>query len=112
MDPASLYHFKTGATAKQTDIDLAENIQLTSYAMLMEKIHSTLYLKLDKGELKQAGIIESEQLEKLREDSQQRLEASITEIKALTPLPSWGNAQSCGYCEMSGLCRKQAWESA
>jgi len=108
----SIIDYKTGATAKQRDIDLAENIQLTSYAMLMDNIHNTLYLKLDKGEVKQAGIIEAEQLEKLKQDSLQRLEASITEIKAHTPLPSWGDAQSCNYCDMSGLCRKQAWESA
>ena len=111
-DQQSIIDYKTGATAKQQDIDLAENIQLTSYAMLMENIHSTLYLKLDKGEVKQAGIIESEQLEKLKQDSLQRLESSIYEMKAGTPLSSWGDAQSCSYCDMSGLCRKQAWESA
>ena len=108
----SIIDYKTGATAKQQDIDLAENIQLTSYAMLMENIHSTLYLKLDKGEVKQAGIIESEQLDKLKRDSLQRLEISISEIKSGTPLTSWGDEQSCNYCDMSGLCRKQTWESA
>jgi len=108
----SIVDYKTGATAQQRDIDLAENIQLTSYAMLMENIHSTLYLKLDKGEAKQTGIIESAQLEKLKQDSRQRLENSITEIKTGSPLTAWGDAQSCSYCDMSGLCRKQAWESA
>ena len=108
----SIIDYKTGATAKQQDIDLAENIQLTSYAMLMKNIHSSLYLKLDKGEVKQTGNIETEQLEKLKQDSLQRLESSIAEIKSYTPLPSWGDAKSCGYCDMSGLCRKQAWESA
>lgn len=108
----SIIDYKTGVTAKQQDIDLAENIQLTSYAMLMENIHSTLYLKLDKGEAKQTGIIESAQLKKLKQDSLQRLKTSIAEMKAHTPLTSWGDAQSCSYCDMSGLCRKQAWESA
>jgi len=111
-DLYSIIDYKTGATAKQQDIDLAENIQLTSYAMLMDNIHSTLYLKLDKGEVKQTGIIESEQLEKLKRDSLQRLETCISDIKAGAPLSSWGDEQSCSYCSMSGLCRKQAWESA
>jgi len=111
-DQHSIIDYKTGATAKQQDIDLAENIQLTSYAMLMENIHSTLYLKLDKGEVKQAGIIESEQLEKLKQDCLQRVETCISEIKSGSPLTSWGDEKSCSYCDMSGLCRKQVWESA
>ena len=111
-DQHSIIDYKTGTTAKQQDIDLAENIQLTSYAMLMENIHSTLYLKLDKGEVKQAGIIESEQLEKLKQDCLQRLETSISEIKSGNPLTSWGDEKSCSYCDMSGLCRKQTWESS
>jgi len=106
----SIIDYKTGATARQQDIDLAENIQLTSYAALMEDVIQVIYLKLDKGETKQAGILEDEDLVNLKQDVLNRLENAIKEIKASHPLPSWGDSQACEYCDMSGLCRKQMWE--
>jgi ATP-dependent helicase/nuclease subunit B len=33
----------------------------------------------------------------------------LDEITAGTPLPAWGDEDTCRYCEMDGLCRKQAW---
>ncbi len=106
----SIIDYKTGNTAKQKDIDLAENIQLTSYAALMEDVCNVIYLKLDKGETKQAGILEGEDLSNLKTDVLKRLETVIADIRTAQPLPSWGDSQACGYCDMSGLCRKQMWE--
>ncbi len=108
----SIIDYKTGGTAKQSDIDLAENIQLTSYAALMEDVCNVIYLKLDKGETRQAGILEGEDLSNLKVDVLQRLETVISEIRSSEPLPSWGDSQACSYCDMSGLCRKQMWEVA
>lgn len=106
----SIIDYKTGNTAKQSDIDLAENIQLTSYAALMEDVCNVVYLKLDKGETKQAGILEGEALTDLKSDVLKRLETVIADIRSSKPLPSWGDSQACSYCDMSGLCRKQMWE--
>jgi len=106
----SIIDYKTGNTAKQSDIDMAENIQLTSYAALMEDVCNVVYLKLDKGETKQSGVLEGDSLTDLKSDVLKRLETVITDIRASKPLPSWGDSQACGYCDMSGLCRKQMWE--
>ena len=108
----SIIDYKTGNSPKQSDIDLAENIQLTSYAALMEDVCNVIYLKLDKGETKQSGILEGEDLSNLKVDVLKRLETVISEIRSSEPLPSWGDSQACGYCDMSGLCRKQMWEVA
>ena len=108
----SIIDYKTGATAKQQDIDLAENIQLTSYATLLDNVQDTIYLKLDKGEVKQAGQVDAEQLETLKKDTLQRLASSVSDIKSSTVLTAWGDSQACNYCDMGGLCRKQAWESS
>ncbi|RDH84411.1 MAG: hypothetical protein DIZ80_02740 [endosymbiont of Galathealinum brachiosum] len=108
----SIIDYKTGGTAKQSDIDLAENIQLTSYAALMDDVCNVIYLKLDKGETKQAGALEGDALSDLKVDVLKRLETVISEIRESQPLPSWGDSQACGYCDMSGLCRKQMWEVA
>ncbi len=106
----SIIDYKTGATAKQSDIDLGENIQLTSYAALMEDVCNVIYLKLDKGVTKVSGILEGESLADLKTDVLQRLQMVISEINSSHALPSWGDSQACNYCDMSGLCRKQMWE--
>jgi len=106
----SIIDYKTGASARQQDIDSAENIQLTSYATLMEEVCNVIYLKLDKGEVKQTGLVEGETLQELKADIQQRLQTVISDIKSASPLTAWGDTQTCHYCEMSGVCRKQMWE--
>lgn len=106
----SIIDYKTGSTARQKDINLGENIQLTSYAALMEDVCNVIYLKLDKGETKISGTLEGDDLNTLKTNVLQRLETIISEIKSSHPLPSWGDTQACGYCDMSGLCRKQIWE--
>ena len=107
----SIIDYKTGNTAKQQDIELAENIQLTSYAMLLPGVDNTLYLKLDNGKVSVAGLLEQDQLQQLTEDTAQRLSSNIEQIRQGAALPSWGDASSCAYCDMDGLCRKQIWES-
>lgn len=106
----SIIDYKTGVSARQLDIDNAENIQLTSYASLLEDVCNVIYLKLDKGEVKQTGIIEGDALEDLKSDTLQRLQTVISEIRSSKPLPAWGDTQACSYCDMDGLCRKQMWE--
>ncbi len=107
----SIIDYKTGNTAKQQDIELAENIQLTSYAMLLPHVDNTLYLKLDNGKVAVTGLLEQNQLQQLAEDTSDRLSRNIEQIKQGAALPSWGDASSCAYCDMAGLCRKQIWES-
>ncbi|MEE4282633.1 MAG: PD-(D/E)XK nuclease family protein, partial [Pseudomonadales bacterium] len=108
----SIIDYKTGNTAKQQDIELAENIQLTSYAMLLPQVNNTLYLKLDNGKVSVAGSLEQDQLQQLTEDITQRLGNNIEQIRQGAALPAWGDAGSCAYCDMAGLCRKQIWESS
>lgn len=107
----SIIDYKTGNTAKQQDIELVENIQLTSYAMLLPGVDNTLYLKLDNGKVAVAGLLEQDQLQQLIDDVTQRLSNNIEQIRQGAALPSWGDASSCAYCDMAGLCRKQIWES-
>jgi len=108
----SIIDYKTGNTAKQQDIELAENIQLTSYAMLLPDVDNTLYLKLDNGKVSVAGLLEQDQLQQLTDDITQRLSNNIKQIRQGTALPAWGDASSCAYCDMAGLCRKQIWENS
>ncbi|VAW56146.1 hypothetical protein MNBD_GAMMA07-428 [hydrothermal vent metagenome] len=118
----AIIDYKTGNTAKQTDINLAENIQLTSYALLLENVSQVIYLKCDKGETKPAGILENDDLASLKTDILHRLKIITAALKPVnpsstesvntlpSPLPAWGDSKTCEYCDMGGLCRKQMWE--
>jgi ATP-dependent helicase/nuclease subunit B len=33
-------------------------------------------------------------------------------MEAGAALPAWGDTDTCRYCDMDGLCRKQAWQEA
>jgi len=111
----TIIDYKTGNAAKQADINSGENIQLTSYAALLNQVSRVIYLKLDKGETRISGSLEETELETLKCDILNRLEDIITKIlptaKSPAPLPSWGDINACQYCDMDGLCRKQMWES-
>ena len=106
----SIIDYKTGNCAKQSEIDLAENVQLSSYASLMEDVCNVIYLKLDKGTVEQKGILEGDDLDQLKADVTERLETLVSDIRSSSALPAWGDTQSCAYCDMGGLCRKQMWE--
>ncbi len=106
----AIIDYKTGNTAKQSDIDLAENIQLVTYAALLDDVSQAIYLKLDKGITRQSGILENNELLNIQSDTLERLKTVISAIKTDSPLTAWGDSQTCNYCDSSGLCRKQMWE--
>jgi len=75
--------YKTGGIPKQDDVDSGEEVQLPSYALLTTTLPARVeYLQVDDV---------------------------LAAIEAGAPLPAWGDAGTCRWCEMDGLCRQQAW---
>ncbi|MCW8956298.1 MAG: PD-(D/E)XK nuclease family protein [Gammaproteobacteria bacterium] len=105
-----LIDYKTGKTASQKDIEQGEDVQLLSYAALMEQVNKIAYLSLDNGVVKVPAKLEDEQLHELSDMSRQRLIEMNQQLKNGSALPAWGDEKTCGYCDMKGLCRKQVWE--
>lgn len=105
-----LIDYKTGKTATQKDIDQGEDVQLLSYAALMEQVNKIAYLSLDNGVVKVAAKLEAEQLHELSDRSTQRLIEINQQLQQGGALPAWGDEKACMYCDMKGLCRKQVWE--
>ena len=105
-----LFDYKTGKTASQKDIEQGEDVQLLSYAALMEQVNKIAYLSLDNGVVKVPAKLEDEQLHELSEMSRQRLIEINQQLKQGSALPAWGDEKTCAYCDMKGLCRKQVWE--
>ena len=66
------------------------------------------YLKVDQ-KVRTGATLEGEPLAKLAADVKLRLNSTLEAINSGSTLPAWGDAKTCQYCEMDGLCRKQAW---
>ena len=105
----SIIDYKTGAVASQHNINTGEDVQLSSYAMLMDNVQEVLYLSLDKG-VKTAAHLANESLESLKQLNLQRLQILIESLEQGAALKAQGDEKVCNYCDMSGLCRKQSWE--
>ncbi|MCW9013954.1 MAG: PD-(D/E)XK nuclease family protein [Gammaproteobacteria bacterium] len=107
----SVIDYKTGTPPAQKNVNQGEDVQLVSYAKLLNNVNEVAYLKLDRGEVKIAAHLEDQQLHELKQLSLQRLQQLISDIKQGHAVTSWGDDDSCSYCDMQGLCRKQIWGS-
>jgi ATP-dependent helicase/nuclease subunit B len=101
--------YKTGGIPKQDEVDTGEEVQLPSYALLTETLPQRVeYLQVD-NRISNSIRLEGAALAELAAAVEQRLVTVLGEIEAGAALPAWGDMKTCGNCEMSGLCRKQAW---
>lgn len=101
--------YKTGRSAKQSDVDSGEEVQLPSYALLTPTLPQQVeHLQLD-DKVKTGSMLKGEQLVEVATGVKVRLVTVLQQIGSGTALPAWGDARTCEYCDMDGLCRKQAW---
>ncbi|MGB5260800.1 MAG: PD-(D/E)XK nuclease family protein, partial [Gammaproteobacteria bacterium] len=106
--------YKTGAAPKQADVDSGEAVQLPSYALLEETAPAAVqYIQFGRfnhrNTVRTGSRLDGAALADLSQAVLDRLEIVLDEITTGTPLPAWGDEVTCSYCEMDGLCRKQAW---
>ena len=105
----AILDYKTGGAPKQEEVDSGEEVQLPSYALLTEILPARVeYLYVD-GKVRGGACLEGQELLTLAGAVRARLVEVLDAIEAGSPLPAWGDIQSCRYCEMDGLCRQQAW---
>ena len=108
-DGDAIIDYKTGNPPKQADVDSGEKVQLSSYALLTDTPPARVeYLKLD-GKVTSGARLEGEALAALGDAVRRRLIDVLNDIDHGTPLPAWGDSQTCKYCTMDGLCRRQSW---
>jgi ATP-dependent helicase/nuclease subunit B len=107
----AIVDYKTGYIPKQADIDAGEAVQLPFYTLLdPEPVARVEYLRLDGERVQAKGMLEGEQLQKLRDAIAARLASTQSAMGAGAPLPAWGDPDSCRHCPMDGVCRRAAWE--
>lgn len=105
--------YKTSTkTPSQVDVVTGEDIQLSSYALLLDKVKRVEYLKLDEsnGKVSSGAILEEDELIETTTQTQNRFVQLIQQIEQSTALISNGNDDICQFCRMSGLCRKDFWK--
>ncbi|MGD8559972.1 MAG: PD-(D/E)XK nuclease family protein [Gammaproteobacteria bacterium] len=123
----AIIDYKTGAIPAIDDITSGEAIQLPFYLLLLltatvddaisallNKASNIQALYVDVGgtnKVQAKSTVEADQLQELTEANKQRLLEIMAQMKQGKSLPAWGDEQTCQYCPMDGLCRKQTWEN-
>ncbi len=102
--------YKTGSVPHRDAIAGGEQTQLPFYALLMEEhVEQVLFLELKGQGLSDRHKLEGEALQSLCEAVRDRLLALIRALDGGAALPAWGDNQTCAYCSMEGLCRREMW---
>ena len=107
----AIIDYKTGKTARQEDIEMGENVQLSTYALLDSEATDISYLSVDSSyqKVESKSSLSGDNLNLNRDENRQRLTEIFSQIKNQTPMPAWGDIMVCRYCNFSGLCRRQEW---
>lgn len=106
----AIVDYKTGFTPRTADILTGEEIQLPFYALLSNKsISQVEYLRLATSDFGSKGLVQGEELQNLVAGCSQRLREIVSSLTQGTPLPAWGDEDTCRHCAMAGLCRREVW---
>ena len=106
--------YKTGALAKEQEVMSGESIQLPFYVLLarqalQQETSRVEYVSVDGEKVQSKTILEGDTLQSLAQQVGQRLVEVVGEIQDGVALMAWGDRESCRWCQMSGVCRKEAW---
>ncbi len=105
----ALIDYKTGRAPEKKAILSGEDVQLVSYALLVESVVTATYLRLGKN-VDDALSLDEETLSDLMPQMEKRLETVILSLQQGARLPAWGHEEfACKYCAMTGLCRSGYW---
>ena len=111
----SVIDYKTGKSAKILDIEQGEAVQLPFYALLAEAelkqpVIKVSYLSLN-NEVKVGAQLSEDALETISHQIGVRLSQIIGEMTEGKVLTAWGDEDTCQYCNINRICRKQAWHN-
>ena len=110
----SIIDYKTGKSAKLAEIEQGEAVQLPFYALLAKaelnsSVNCVSYLDLSNN-IKFGAQLADDALESISLKISERLGQLINEMSDGKSLTAWGDEETCQYCNISRLCRKQAWK--
>ena len=102
--------YKTGSVPHRNEVLNGEDVQLSSYSLLLDHVDSVQYLGVDGSNgVNDRSHISGEELAQLRSAVQQRLQDLMHRIRHGEPLPANGDEVTCRYCDAAGICRRASW---
>lgn len=109
----SVIDYKTGKSASLSDIEQGEAVQLPFYALLAETelnkpVSQVSYLTLS-SKVKYGAQLSGDALDTISHQIGKRLTQIISDMSEGKKLTAWGDEDTCQYCNINRLCRKQAW---
>ena len=104
--------YKTGKAPTGPAVESGESVQLPFYAMLMRhKVEQTCALEIGDGTVKIRAPIDSEALDGLVTEHENRMAEIFGSLVNGANPPAWGDPATCRRCHHSGICRRDLWES-
>lgn len=104
--------YKTGGIPDRDDVLHGESVQLPFYALLLDQhpvVTQAEFVKLERDKVSSPMVLANEELRTLSHAVGERLVQIMKQLRDETPAPAWGDANTCEYCKMEGLCRRTAW---
>ncbi|MDH5547639.1 MAG: PD-(D/E)XK nuclease family protein [Gammaproteobacteria bacterium] len=103
----SIIDYKTGFAHSRDDALKGESVQLAHYALAInEAVTETLFLKIDQDGLSEIKLADDE-LKECVTNNRRRLHEITNMARNGSALPAWGDEDTCGWCQFSGLCRQK-----
>jgi len=111
----AIIDYKTGAMPSEEEVLRGEAVQLPFYALLSQNdpqpVGEVAYLALDEDKgVRQKLRLDDDALYTLSQAIARRLENLDEAMQHGARLPAWGDENTCEYCQMGGLCRRQIWQ--
>lgn len=104
--------YKTGGIPHIESIFNGEDVQLSSYALILDHVYEVSYLGLDGNRgIDARAKVEGEALESLSIAIKNRLEYTLAQIKSGAALPALADESVCKYCNSAGICRRRLWNN-
>ena len=98
--------YKTQPSARLRE-RLADDVQLTSYALLEPDASAAGFVAVDEDPVK--PVLLAGDVRAAAADEHARLRSVLSRVRADAPLPAHGDDAACTHCEMRGLCRRDHW---
>lgn len=115
-DGYAVIDYKTGFTPTKKSIIAGEHVQLPMYALLNEgntdeKTSQVEFVAIGDGNtVKSIAMIKDDQLDSLKSEHLQRLQAFFHSLNQDTPFTALATDDTCERCDAYGVCRKSFWQ--
>ncbi|MGY8524139.1 PD-(D/E)XK nuclease family protein [Paracidovorax citrulli] len=105
------YKTQTATRLRLKARDAREDCQLPFYGLLRGDAREGSWVALEDGRSDRRREVALDGFEQEVVWLREQLRKDVRRLRAGVPLPAFGDAAACTYCEARGLCRKGYWET-